>query len=75
MIPIEKDAVIYDDFKGNTKLTDALGGMVQLNDYRCDSVSAIRPYLTVKGYELVCNHFDYKYDIEDKGGHWIVTVE
>jgi hypothetical protein len=31
--------------------------------------------LTVRGYKLVCNRFAYSYDIEDKGGHWIVKVE
>jgi len=75
LVPVESDAVIYDDLKGNTKLTDALAAMVRMNDYRCDSISAVRPYLTVKGFKLVCNHFDYSYDIEDKGGHWVVKVE
>jgi hypothetical protein len=74
-VPVEKDAVIYDDFKGNTKLMNALATMVRLNDYRCDSISALRPYITVKGFKLVCNNFDYSYDIEDKGGHWVVKVE
>jgi hypothetical protein len=49
--------------------------MVRLNGYRCDSVNALfhlswgRP-----GAVLKCN-YRYTYDIEDKGGHWVVTVE
>jgi len=28
-----------------------------------------------RGYHLSCNEFSYDYEIEDKGGHWIVTVK
>ena len=73
--PIEADAVMSDDLKGNDRLLNALVDMVRESTYRCDSVSAARPFLISPGYKLVCNRFRYSYEIEDKGGHWIVTVD
>ncbi len=77
--PVEPRAVIYHD--DQTPLADVLkaadqaAGLVRANGYRCDSVSAFRPFLWGLGYKLVCNEFRYEYDVEDKGGRWEVTVK
>ena len=54
---------------------DELAHFVRASGYRCDSISAVRPLPTSNGFKLACNHSIYKYEIEDKGGSSIVTVE
>lgn len=43
--------------------------------YRCDTISNIRPMITKRGVELICNKYAYTYEIEDRGGRWTVTVD
>ncbi len=52
-----------------------MAAMVRLYDYRCDSISSAQPWVLSHGFTLVCNRFRYEYEIQDKGGHWIVTVK
>jgi hypothetical protein len=73
--PIEVNAVISDELKGKIKLTNAAVLLVREATYKCDSVSGLRPFLFSYGLTLTCNRFRYSYSIEDRGGHWIVTVE
>lgn len=72
--PIEKDAVLYGNSKEDLVLIDKLADFVKTNDFRCNSVSAARPAIFSGGFVLTCNQFRYTYDIQDKGGHWVVTV-
>ncbi|MCX7314450.1 MAG: hypothetical protein NTV56_22755 [Alphaproteobacteria bacterium] len=73
-IPIENDAVLFRSEPDDLVLIRKLAELVRANDYACDSVSAARPMLTSPGFVLSCNKFRYKYDIQDKGGRWVVTV-
>ena len=57
------------------KQIDALVGLVRAYGYTCDSVSAAYPFVFGFGYNLTCNHGRYSYELEDKGGNWIVTVD
>lgn len=70
---IEKDAIIGD------RVTDdvirALVQLVQINGYKCDTVSGAIPFTMSTGYTLYCNNHSYTYEIEDKGGNIIVTVK
>lgn len=70
---IEKDAIIGD------RVTDdairALVQLVQINGYKCDTVSGAVPFTMSTGYTLYCNNHRYTYEIEDKGGNIIVTVK
>ncbi|TPS30756.1 hypothetical protein FJV03_09730 [Acinetobacter baumannii] len=70
---IEKDAIIGD------RVTDdvirALVQLVQINGYKCDTVSGAIPFTMSTGYTLYCNNHRYTYEIEDKGGNIIVTVK
>ncbi|EHR5761002.1 TPA: hypothetical protein N2903_001678 [Vibrio parahaemolyticus] len=49
--------------------------MIQLTGYKCDSISAIREMILSRGFTVVCNNFYYEYEIEDKGGNWVVTLQ
>jgi hypothetical protein len=74
-VPIEPGAAIDNDLRGNAKLLNELVKFVRENDYRCDSISAVRPFLGSRGFSLVCNRFGDRFEIEDKGGHWIVNAK
>jgi hypothetical protein len=73
--PLDKDAVIYDELAGKNELTNELVMIVREADYKCDSISALLPFVFSPGYKLHCNQQRYSYEIADKGGHWIVTVQ
>lgn len=74
-IPIEEDAQIYEEIKDKNDLIQALANAVNLYGYKCDSISAARPFIMSRGYILVCNRYAYEYKIEDKGGRMIITVD
>lgn len=71
---IEKDAVLFDNDAGSIALIEKLVQFVRDNGFSCTSVSAARPALMSRGYVLTCNKFSYTYDIQDKGGNWLVSV-
>ena len=75
LVQIEPDAAIYPELKQDVAQMDELAHFVRASGYRCDSISAVRPLPTSNGFKLACNHSIYKYEIEDKGGSSIVTVE
>lgn len=72
--PIESDAVLFEKDKASLDLIQDLVSMVISRGFRCESVSGARPMITSTGYVLRCNRFRYTYDIQDKGGQWIVNV-
>ncbi|MGP0059645.1 MAG: lysozyme inhibitor LprI family protein [Beijerinckiaceae bacterium] len=74
IVPVEADAVLYKDGPEDIDLINKLVTIVRANDYMCESISAARPTIFSRGFELSCDRFAHKYDITDKGGHWIVTV-
>lgn len=78
-VPIEPDAIISDtsDFPRSTlmSLVDPGVGMIRAMGWRCDSLSAIRPYLMSRGFTMTCNNFNYTYNFEDRGGNWVVELD
>jgi hypothetical protein len=74
-VPIEPNAVIDDKLKSETKLMKELVTVVRTKEFRCDSISALRALQNSHGYKLVCNRSQYKYEIENKDGRWVATVE
>ena len=74
-VPIEPDAVIYAELSQDFDLMSELAHFVRASGYRCDSISALQPLPPSRGFKLACNRFNYKYAIENKDGHSIVTVE
>jgi hypothetical protein len=74
-VSIEPNAVIDNELRGNARLLNELVKFVRENDYRCDAISAVRPFVRSRGFSLVCNRFANRFEIEDMGGHWIVNAK
>jgi hypothetical protein len=56
------------------QIKSRLVALIRLNGYKCDTLTKWHPMLFSRGYEVYCDLY-YSYDVEDKGGHWIVTVK
>ncbi len=54
---------------------NSLVSLVKINGYRCDSLDNARSNLLSSGFSLSCNGYKYQYNIEDRGGRYVVTVE
>ena len=52
----------------------ALVALIRLNGHKCDTLTKWHPMLFLRGYEVSCDLY-YSYDVEDKGGRWVVTVK
>lgn len=78
-VPIESDAVISDtsDMPRSKMiaLIDPAVTMIRAYGWKCDSISAIRPFIFSRGFTVVCNRFNYTYDLSDKGGNWVVELK
>lgn len=78
-VPLESGAMISDtkDFPRAKliSLIDPGVGLIRGYGYRCDSISAVRPFVFSRGFTIVCNNFNYEYDISDKGGNWVVELQ
>lgn len=59
----------------NHAQAQAAANLVKAYGYRCDSISSFSSFIMGGGYKLNCNGFNYTYEIEDKGGRWVVTVD
>jgi len=66
--------VIFGELKQDVGLISELTHFVRASGYRCDSVSALAPLAYARGFKFMCNHFNYKYAIEEKEGRTAVTV-
>ena len=78
-VPIEPDASIVGtkDVPKEMllRLVDPAVGMIRARGWRCDSVSALRPFLFSRGFTVVCNGYRYEYDLRDRGGNWVVELQ
>jgi hypothetical protein len=72
-VPVEKDAQIYKTVSADT--VQALATLINLNGYKCTSVSSVLPMVFSTGFHVNCNQYRYSYDVEDQGGRWIVTLD
>ncbi len=70
---IEPEAVI--NSKIDEDILSQLILAVLVNGYKCDTVSSAIPYIRGGGYTMHCNNYQYEYEIEDKGGNIVVTVQ
>jgi hypothetical protein len=73
--PVEPDADIDSTLKDETKLISGLVGLVRAHGYRCDTISAVKTFSSSKGFKLACDRFGDKYDIKDRGGQLVITVD
>jgi hypothetical protein len=55
--------------------TNAMADFIRLNGYRCDSISGAVNFLTSAGFRFVCNQNRYVYELEDRGGNWVITLK
>jgi hypothetical protein len=75
--PLEDDAIYPSDW-GRSRaqaIADDASMLIRRARYRCDSVSSLRPWFSGDGFTIFCNDFRYEYEIEDRGGRWVVTVQ
>lgn len=73
--PIEVEAVIDPRLQDSPEAVQELADFVTARGYKCDSISAASMMMFARGGKLTCNHYAHKYEIEDKGGIWQVTVK
>jgi hypothetical protein len=73
--PIEAGAIVDKSVYKTPQLLEVLVSKVRINGYKCDSVSYASRMAYNPGFILGCNKSRYKYEIEDKGGKWQVTLE
>lgn len=71
--PIENNARISKEV--TVRQAYALAAMVRLHGYRCDSISGVALFVLSRGYHLFCNRSNYHFELADKGGKWVVTVD
>ncbi|HCQ9885696.1 TPA: hypothetical protein OMQ51_001802 [Acinetobacter baumannii] len=69
---VEPEAVI--NSKIDEDILSQLILAVLVNGYKCDTVSSAIPYIRGGGYTMQCNNYHYEYEIEDKGGNIVVSV-
>jgi hypothetical protein len=72
-VPVESDAVINKDV--SLSVIGPAVGLIRAHGWRCDSVSALVPFIMSRGLSIKCNHFNYSYEIADRGGNWEVTLK
>jgi hypothetical protein len=74
-VAVERGAKIDAKLKGEVKLVGGLVSLVKARGYQCDTISAIKPFSTDDGFNLACNHFGQRYEIENRSGDWAVSVK
>lgn len=55
---------------------DAASGValiINTSGYKCSSMDYIRTFISGSGYKVGCDN-KYDYEVEDRGGRWVVTV-
>ncbi|HHF0540092.1 TPA: hypothetical protein ACPHTZ_004134 [Vibrio alginolyticus] len=72
---LESDVNLPKGVEDHPEVIPQMVRMIQLTGYKCDSISAIREMMVSRGFTVVCNNFYYEYEIEDKGGNWVVTLQ
>ena len=70
---LEADAYIGNDINSDHIVTFQY--MVVTAGYECPTISSARFLVWNNGFKVVCNRGRYRYEVEDVGGNWIVTVE
>lgn len=75
--PLEKDARYPDEWTAERAqaVADDLSQLIRLNRCRCDSVTSISLWTFRPGFSVWCNDLLYRFEVEDKGGRWTVTVK
>lgn len=70
---IESDAKIHESVPRDIAVK--LANYVEARGYSCKTISAVTPFAFSRGFHVYCHQWQYHYEVEDKGGNWIVTVK
>ncbi len=70
--PLERDAILTSGWtrKHAQVLANEASTLIRRAGYKCDSVSSLQRWLFSSGFDVVCNEFRYKYELEDRVGRW-----
>jgi len=72
-VTIEPDASIYKDVTRDQAIS--LAKYINAHGYSCNSISAVVPFAIKHGWYVTCNGYNYRFEVEDKGGKFIVTAK
>jgi ABC-type nitrate/sulfonate/bicarbonate transport system permease component len=70
---IEASSQVMPDFP--PELLPMAVTLIEQHGWHCDSISAARQWMLSRGFTVVCNHYSYEYDIQDRGGNLEVTLK
>lgn len=62
-------------FSSDLELKRDAKTLIQAAGYRCDTVDKVNQFLMGRGFTVYCNGFKYSYEMEDRGGRWVITPE
>ena len=77
-VRLEAGAIVdpkLEELSNSQELFDSLALMIRARGWRCDSISAVRRFFWGRGFDVKCNRYSYHYQIEDRGGRWVVTLK
>ena len=77
-VEIESDAIIGPKFErlpNKRQVLDDLVVLIRAYGWRCDRVSSARFLVFSRGFQVQCNGYAYDYEIKDRGGQWVVTLD
>jgi len=72
-IIMEKNIVTQGNLQDNE--IKAVQALINLHGYKCDSVNFAMRSPWDGDIEVTCNDYAYSYEVEDKGGNWVVTLD
>ncbi|MGF1819067.1 hypothetical protein [Vibrio alginolyticus] len=72
---LESGANVPKGIKENPEAINQLTEIISLDGYKCNTVSGIVEMSFSRGFSVWCNNHNYEYEIEDKGGNWVVTLQ
>jgi hypothetical protein len=65
---------IADGLRENPEAIYYLVNVIKAYNYKCDSITSVYEMITSSGFKVYCNHNTYAYEVEDKGGNWVVSL-
>ena len=72
-VTIESDAKIHKSVTQDQAIN--LAKYINAHGYSCRSISAVNPFAVKRGWHVMCNGYNYHFEVEDRGGKYIVTAK
>lgn len=70
-----KPKYVSEDVQVTSTQADALVNIIRAYGFSCISLSSALQSSYDGSFSVTCNNWKYRYDIEDVGGNWVVTVD